>query len=130
MVMRCLRKVRGLQDPEDSQEEIDDIHVKSRRAVDRVIHRLRDAVGPTPVITDIAAENDGDDPVQNVVVNAENIDLNHFDDNDDQQGYRQGTCDSLEEPGKHGSQDHHHEGHETRDPNRVEHYGGVILMDN
>lgn len=76
--------------PQDPDEEVDNIHIERGGAVYGVVDGLRDAVGPAPVVADVAAEDGNDGPVQNVVVHTEDEDLNELDNDNGNQ--RQEEC--------------------------------------
>src|SRR5690606_19269468 len=67
-----IRQSFTTQYPQDAQEQVDDVHVQGRRAVDGVVQGLRNPVGAPPVVADVAAEDHHHDPVENAVTGAEN----------------------------------------------------------
>ena len=66
-------------DAQDSQEQVDDIHVKSGGAVHRIVQRLRYLVGAAPVIADVTAEDEHHHPIDPARVNTQNKNLEQLD---------------------------------------------------
>jgi hypothetical protein len=65
------RDLSSRQDSEYPQEQDDDVHVQRCRAVDGVVERLGNGVCPSPIVADVATEDEHHYPVDDIVMDAE-----------------------------------------------------------
>lgn len=105
--------------PQNPDKQIDDIHIERSGTVDGVVDSFGDAVGPAPVVADVTAEDGDDGPVDDVVVYAENEDLDDLDNYDRKEREEECASDLLEEGRIHGAEDHHDQRDEAGDADGV-----------
>ena len=63
-------------DSEDSCEEVDDVYVQCCGTANGVVHGLWDAIGTSPVIADVATEDEDDGPVDDSILSMKDEDFN------------------------------------------------------
>lgn len=87
------------QNTQQPQKQVDDIHVQRRRRVDGIVHGFGNAVRPRPIVADIAAKNQHDDPINNRMVRVKDKDHHQFDDDGADQGDKQAPGNAFEKAG-------------------------------
>lgn len=126
--MACPRLLAP-ENAQDTQEQVDDVHIERRGTVDGVVQRLGNLVCPPPVDAHVAAEDQHDDPIDHAMVDAEDEHLDQLDDDHQQQRDRQRASDAGEELWKQRTQHHHAQSDQRSDADGLMHQRRVVAAD-
>ncbi len=93
------------------QEQDDNVHVQRSGAVNSIVDRLWYSACPSPVIADIPAHEQRNDPIKYIVMNSKHECFNDFQNHNGQESHEQCPLYSFKEVREIGSEQHHDQRH-------------------